>query len=202
MVGLYVLICALIGYLIGSIPFGFILTRLFTNVDIRKTGSKATGATNVMRVNKFLAILTLILDFGKVWVALYLAKIVVSDSYFYMILAGVFAVIGHNFPVWLGFKGGKGFACTLAVISFISIEVFLFLIAVWLILFVLFGISSVSSLAVLVLAPFLLLFMGVPDFVFIGMLFLSLLGIFMHRQNIARLIKGEEFGAFSNKKKK
>ena len=143
----------IIGYLIGSIPFGLILTWMSGLGDIRKVGSGNIGATNVLRTgNKYLALLTLVLDASKGAVA------VITISYFYSfelsLLCGLGAVLGHNFPVWLRFKGGKGVATTIGVLLASHWAVGIFICATWLVLAVSFRISSLAALVALFLSPF------------------------------------------------
>ena len=111
-------LCALLGYILGSIPFGLVLCKLFGYGDIRKVGSGNIGATNVLRASgsKSLTLLTIALDASKAAIAAYVASVVVGpeNGLLASLIAGVAAILGHNFPIWLGFKGGKGVALGLA----------------------------------------------------------------------------------------
>ena len=188
---------ATIAYLLGSVPFGLVLTRLFGGGDIRDIGSGNIGATNVLRTGKrFVAALTLILDAGKGAVAVLLANhfIDVNAAAF----AGLIAIIGHCFPVWIGFKGGKGVATYLAVMSALDIRLGLIFAVLWL------GtafITRYSSLAALVAT------MGatIGAFVFdaqnnvvsfnaipISMVVMTGLIWVRHHANIGRLLSGQE----------
>ncbi len=202
---LYVIFCIIAGYLIGSIPFGYVFSKTILNKDVRKVGSGATGATNVMRISKWVAVLTFLCDFAKVWLAVFITQRMIFffpltplsfTLYlfgYYIMLTGIFCIIGHNFPVWLGFKGGKGFAATLALVSIFSPLVFIMLVLLWLVVFAVFGFSSLASLTVLVIMPFIFLFLGMPVYLVLCLAFVSMLGIYMHKANIARLLKKEEF---------
>lgn len=191
----------LIGYLFGSIPFGLIVSRLAGAGDIRKIGSGNTGATNVLRTGKkWAAALTLLLDFGKVFMAVFAAGFVLGliepDAgnmiQIVAIIAGLAAVVGHCFPVWLGFKGGKGFASTLGFLFILNPLLCAVCLAVWLLVAITTKISSLSALSVLVVMPFAAYFMGFDWFVIGAVAFLSILGLIMHRENIRRLINGTE----------
>lgn len=180
----------LAGYLLGSIPFGLVLCALFGYGDIRKIGSGNIGATNVLRTgNKLLAVLTLVLDSSKGLIA-----VLVAAAFFdkhAMFGAALGAVLGHNFPVWLKFKGGKGVATTLGAIIGLSWPVGLACCITWLITAAISRISSLSALVALALAPIFAVTIGDPKQVFlIGTL--SLLGWIRHRANITRLLAGEE----------
>jgi len=138
------LIVIFFSYFSGSIPFGIILTKLFTNQDLRKIGSGNIGATNVLRTgNKFLAITTLIFDVIKGSV-----PIIIAREYFQELieLACIFAFLGHVFPVWLKFKGGKGVATYLGIITVLSIQLSVLFIFTWVVVFLIFKYSSVSSI--------------------------------------------------------
>ena len=134
----------LISYVSGSIPYGLILTKLFGKTDIRKVGSGNIGATNVLRTgNKFLAATTLILDILKGYV-----PVLFANNYFpdLIHLSGLFAFLGHLFPIWLKFKGGKGVATYLGIITALSIQLGLLFIFSWLVLSLIFKYSSLSSM--------------------------------------------------------
>ncbi len=178
------------GYLLGSIPFGLVLCRLFGYGDIRAIGSGNIGATNVLRTgNKFLAVLTLILDSSKGLIAVLIA------AYFFdkhaMFGAALGAVLGHNFPVWLKFKGGKGVATTLGTFIALSPVVGLACCATWLVTAAISRISSLSALIALAMAPIYVVSFGNPHQVYLVGL-LSLLGWIRHHANITRLLNGTE----------
>jgi glycerol-3-phosphate acyltransferase PlsY len=182
-------ICLLIAYLIGSIPFGFLLAKLAGISDIRVSGSGNIGATNVMRVaGKKLGVFTLLLDIGKGIVAIYVASRFTSHE----LIVACAAVTGHVFPVWLKFKGGKGVASALGVLLFCSPKIGLAAILFWIITFAVTRISSLSAIMSFALTPlFTYLFVSKQD-LFIFSLFLSILVIIRHYSNIIRLLQGRE----------
>lgn len=178
------------GYFLGSIPFGLVLCFLFGYGDIRKIGSGNIGATNVLRTgNKFLAALTLVLDSSKGLIAVLIAS-TFFDAHA-MFGAALGAVVGHNFPVWLKFKGGKGVATTLGTLIGLSWPVGLACCGIWLVTAYLTRISSLSALMALALAPLFTVGFGNPHQVYlVGTL--SLLGWARHHANIKRLLEGTE----------
>ncbi len=184
-----------LGYLLGSIPFGIVFTRLAGLGDIRKIGSGNIGATNVLRTGrKDLALLTLLFDSGKAALAAGIAYYCVPEDGVgdtAALIAGTAGVLGHNFPVWLKFKGGKGVAATLGMLLATCWQAGLLACLTWLVMALLFRYSSLSALTALVLAPVYAHFFATPEFVwFYG--FLAVLSVVRHRSNIARLIRGEE----------
>jgi len=183
-------IAAITGYLLGSIPFGFVLTRLAGMGDIRDIGSGNIGATNVLRSgNKFLAFLTLICDSGKGAAAgLGAAYFIGTET---GLIAGFMAVLGHNFPAWLKFKGGKGVATSLGVLVASAWMVGTAACATWLLIAGLFRYSSLAALLALASAPVYAWWFGRPD-VSIMALGLTLLAILRHNENIGRLMRGSE----------
>lgn len=194
------LIAAGLGYILGSIPFGLVMARLFGYGDIRKIGSGNIGATNVLRTgNKPLALSVLILDSGKGAAAVLVARFLFPElgiaSDLGPIVAGVAAVFGHNFPLWLGFKGGKGMATTLGTLIAIHWPVGLAACATWLLVAVLFRISSLSALISLAAVPGLALlpFLGGPNHAlsWAGAV-LAVLGWARHHANIRRILNGTE----------
>lgn len=178
------------GYLLGSIPFGLVLTRLAGYGDIRKIGSGNIGATNVLRTgNKPLALATLLLDSGKgaiaVGLAWYLGGVTLAA------IAGGAAFLGHCYPVWLKFKGGKGVATFLGTLLAIAWPVGLACCGTWLIAAALSRISSLSALVAAALGPIYAYFLAGPDQAWMA-LFCTVLIFIRHRPNIERLIAGTE----------
>ena len=186
------------GYLLGSIPFGVILTRTVTGQDVRGIGSGNIGATNVLRTGrKDLAIATLVLDAGKGAVALLIAR-ELFDSEVAGAIAGGAAFLGHLFPVWLGFKGGKGVATFFGLLLAAAWPLGLLAGATWLIVAALFRISSLAALVSSAAAPAYALLplaaLGLPTSAPILVLaaFTAALIWVRHHQNISRLLKGAE----------
>ncbi len=181
------------GYLLGSIPFGLIATRLGGAGDIRKIGSGNIGATNVLRSGrKDLAAITLLGDAGKGVVAVLLARFLTHGDAAVIALAGGAAFLGHLFPVWLKFKGGKGVATFYGVLLSACWPVGAAAAVTWLAMAFLFRISSLAALTAAVLAaPFALAFD--QPYPMLGLcLFMAVLIFIRHRENIARLLKGQE----------
>lgn len=188
-------VSALLGYLIGSIPFGLILTKMAGYGDIRKIGSGNIGATNVLRTgNKKLALLTVLCDASKAGIAAIIAKSIFSGNYAVMasLIAGAFGVIGHNFPVWLNFKGGKGVASAFGFILATCWPIALVALCIWLTMAFIFRYSSLSALTAAVFVPILSYFLA-PSAEYIWIYTaITLLVIARHHANIKRLLKGEE----------
>jgi len=183
------LVAAVAGYLLGSVPFGLVLSRLFGAGDIRKIGSGNIGATNVLRTGKKgLAAATLLLDGGKGAVAV-LVFATMGDNL--GLLAGFTAVLGHNFPVWLRFKGGKGVATTLGVLLAASWPVGILACLTWLVIAVIFRYSSLSALVALAAAPVYAYVLDGPNQAALAAA-LGILSFIRHHENIRRLIRGEE----------
>ncbi len=184
-----------IAYLLGSIPFGYILVKLFLHQDIRSTGSGNIGATNVARSGaKGLGIATLLLDLGKAFLAVKLAQHLAPGNYDLAVVAAVAAILGHVFPVWLGFRGGKGVASALGVFLALTPISAACTFAIFLIVFAITRYVSLASIIGSATFPlFGLHFFPVRTPVVIaGFLFIPLLLILKHRQNIRRLLAGTE----------
>jgi len=189
------ILSALIGYLLGSVPFGLVLTRLAGLGDIRQIGSGNIGATNVLRTGrKDLALLTLIMDSGKAALAAGIAYYCVPEESVgdtAALIAGTAGVIGHNFPVWLKFKGGKGVASTLGMMLATCWPVGLSACLTWLLTAVMFRYSSLAAMVALVASPFYAFYFADVEYAsFYG--FLAVLSLIRHRANIVRLLHGEE----------
>ncbi len=178
------------GYLLGSIPFGLILARLAGHGDIRRIGSGSIGATNVLRTgNKLLAALTLLLDGGKGAFATLVAFNLYGPDINYF--ASLAVVLGHMFPIWLGFRGGKGVATTFGLLLGLAWIAGLAALATWLIVAVLFRYSSLAALATMLLAPIYAWFLGDPQAGGL-MIIVAVLIYLKHLGNIRRLLAGSE----------
>ena len=179
-----------LAYLLGSIPFGLLLSRMGGLGDIRETGSGNIGATNVLRSgNKIIAALTLLTDIAKAIVAILVATEFVGFPTAYW--AGLAALLGHIFPVWLGFKGGKGVAVFIGTSLVISPLPGLTLLSVWLLVAVISRRSSLAALIATISVPIYMVVLGeiygaIVVGVQVGVIYWA------HRENISRLIKGEE----------
>ncbi|MBI3515523.1 MAG: glycerol-3-phosphate 1-O-acyltransferase PlsY [Proteobacteria bacterium] len=181
--------CALAAYLIGSIPFGLVLTRLAGLGDLRRIGSGSIGATNVLRTgNKALAALTVLLDGGKGTAAVLAAGTMGPDM---AVVAGGMAVIGHLFPVWLKFRGGKGVATGLGVWLALAWPVGVAACATWLAVAALTRYSSLAGLIAICAAPFYALQLADRQRFQLGLL-LAVLIVLRHHTNIRRLVTGQE----------
>ncbi len=187
---LFLTLAAMVGYLPGSIPFGLILTQLAGLGDIRNFGSGNVGATNVLRTgHKGLAAATLVLDSGKGALAVLAAHSLWGVEA--GLMAGFWAVIGHNFPVWLRFKGGKGVATTLGVLLAASWPVGGLVCLTWLAMAFLFRYSSLAALAALSASPIFTWFLASPSHTIMAAA-LAILALIRHRSNIQNLQKGKE----------
>ncbi|CVI55515.1 glycerol-3-phosphate acyltransferase [Agrobacterium sp. TS43] len=181
---------ALIGYLFGSIPFGLILTRMAGLGDVRKIGSGNIGATNVLRTgNKKLAAATLLLDALKGTAAVLVANAL--WGYEASLVAGFFAFLGHLFPVWLGFKGGKGVATYIGVLLGAAPLMMLAFALIWLATAFITRYSSLSALLAMLVIPVALWVLG-PEKTALLVTLLSAISWWKHRENIARLLAGTE----------
>ncbi len=178
------------GYLLGSIPFGLIFAWLAGAGDVRSIGSGSIGATNVLRTGKYwAAAATLVFDAAKGAAAVLLARAFFVENVY--LLAALGAVLGHLFPVWLKFKGGKGIATAAGVLLALYWPVALLAGGTWLMVAIITRISSLSSLIATVAAPIYMLLLGQKDMAAL-VLVIAVLVVFMHRANIARLMAGTE----------
>ncbi len=181
---------AITGYLLGSIPFGLLLTRLGGKGDIRDIGSGNIGATNVLRSgSKVLALLTLLADAAKGFVAVAVVWQFGNDQAAY--LAGLAAFAGHLFPIWLDFKGGKGIAVFIGAMLMMSPLTGILFLVVWLLMALIFRISSLSAIIALLTSLPVLLFLGENDTALYAAVMVGL-SLYAHRENIARLRAGME----------
>ncbi|MDE1986359.1 MAG: glycerol-3-phosphate 1-O-acyltransferase PlsY [Alphaproteobacteria bacterium] len=184
------LFCLALGYLLGSIPFGLIITRLAGLGDVRQIGSGNIGATNVLRTgNKWAAALTLLLDGGKGAVAVLIAYMFYGTEG--GVAAGIAAIMGHIFPVWLRFKGGKGVATFIGVMLAAYWPAGLLVIATWLIVAYFSKISSLSALIAAALAPAYTIALGNLPYAVLAFV-LAIIIFITHHENIHRLWRGEE----------
>ena len=183
-----IVLVILLSYFLGSIPSGVIFAKIFNLEDLRTIGSGNTGTTNVLRTGNYTAAaLTLIFDFGKACLTIYLTLLFNDDLVF---ISSVVVLIGHIFPVWLRFKGGKGFASYLGIISMVNIYLFLLISLVWLIVFFYKKISSLAALfsCLSCILFSIIIFKSNVTLVIV----LTIIIILTHRENIKRLIDGNE----------
>lgn len=189
-----IIFVAISAYLLGSIPFGLLLSHLFGLGDIRKIGSGNIGATNVMRTgNKKVAALTLLLDLLKGVLAVVLAYYIAPDVPYAPLVAAALAVIGHDFPLWLKFKGGKGVATSLGVIAAVSPLLGFTFAAIWITVFLITRTSSLSAILAAIfgtLVTFKVAGISAPLFWLVSGL--SILLLVRHAKNIQRILEGKE----------
>ena len=180
---------AMLAYLLGSVPFGIVMTRVFGLGDLRAIGSGNIGATNVLRTgNKLAAFLTLLGDAGKGGAAVLLARAVAGEDAAQ--LAGLAAFLGHCFPIYLGFRGGKGVATFLGTVLVLAWPLGIAVCATWLAAAAVTRISSAGALASAVSVPLWALWLR-PELVVLGIVLAALIAAF-HRANISRMRRGEE----------
>jgi glycerol-3-phosphate acyltransferase PlsY len=181
---------AILGYLLGSIPFGLVLVKVFRKDDLRQIGSGNIGATNVLRTgSKFLAALTLLLDFSKGFFA-----ILIAQGYFdgpAVTFAAGGAVLGHCFPIWLKFRGGKGVATNAGITLGLVPQIGLIYIFVWLSVLAVFRISSVAGMSAVLVASAAAPILGYSE-LFPILMAIAILVIYLHRENISRIRSGNE----------
>ena len=204
----YYIIIAIIAYLIGSVNFSILISKKVAGFDVREKGSGNAGTTNMLRsVGKGAAAVTLILDILKgiiaIWIAIGYGNIVSKladiqiDNRICVQLAGIFVIIGHTFPIYFGFKGGKGVATALGILITTNYQIGLICLVFALILIAITKMVSAGSLTAAVLLPVLALFLEktnyiVPGNYFIYTIVIALIVIFNHRENIKRLLNGTE----------
>jgi acyl phosphate:glycerol-3-phosphate acyltransferase len=193
-------------YLLGSIPFGLLLGKLFGAADVRKAGSGNIGATNVARVaGPFAGFLTLLLDVTKGALAVLLAARLTNDSALWMMIAGLCALVGHCFPIWLGFHGGKGVATAAGVFLVLCPPAFLGAVILFILVVLYWRFVSLGSMSAAAAMPLLIYFFWAPHHappyaVTFGSLAAALLIVYKHDANIQRLVQGDE-PKFSFRKK-
>jgi glycerol-3-phosphate acyltransferase PlsY len=180
-------------YLIGSIPFALILTKLLGHGDIRDIGSGNVGATNVLRTgNKYLAFAVLCLDIAKGLLPFLILKLFYDTNIFHSIFLCHFSILGHIFPVWLKFKGGKGVATYIGFLIGFNILLGLYFLVTWIIIALVSRYSSLSSLAASLIAPLYFFFINPNIIVGIFLLYIFLIISLKHRENIKRLMNSSE----------
>ena len=189
---------AIIGYLCGSVPFGLLLTRAAGLGDIRKIGSGNIGATNVLRTgNRWIAFFTLVLDAAKAALPVFIARYYWGEQA--AMLAAIFAFLGHCFPAWLNFKGGKGVAVMIGSLLALSWPVGLIFCATWLLIAFTRKISSLAALTAAATAP-IFGYVVVDEWLAATAAVMAILLFFQHRENIARLMRNTEPTIGSEKK--
>ena len=177
-----------LSYIIGSIPSGIIFAKIFRLKDLRTIGSGNIGSTNVLRTGSYTAAaLTLVLDFGKACLAIYLSQIVNEKL---ILISSLAILIGHIFPLWLKFKGGKGFACYLGIMLMINFYLFIFVSLIWLITFFAKRVSSLSALLSCLSGVLISIIYFNSNIVLVVLL--TILIFVTHLENIKRLINGTE----------
>ena len=182
------LIIVLGSYLLGSIPFGFILTKIFLKKDIRNIGSGNIGATNALRTgNKLLGYATLILDITKAILPILYVKFNYPD---YIFVASLSAFLGHVFPIWLKFKGGKGVATYVGILFSINLILGSIFVVSWVVTFLISKYSSLSSLMASLIVPIYLIIFENYNSIFFIIMFVLI--FFTHRENVKRLKNKEE----------
>ena len=184
-----IFILSLLSYLLGSIPFGFLLTKIFLKKDIRETGSGNIGATNALRTgNKVLGYSTLVLDILKAIIPVLYVKFYFSE---FIYISSLCVFLGHVFPIWLKFHGGKGVATYVGILFVIDIYLGLLFTFVWFFIFIISKFSSLSSLIGSISIPIYFLFLSqFNDVLFFSIMFVLI--FFTHRENIKRLKNKEE----------
>ena len=183
-----VIIVAITSYLMGSIPFGFILTKIFLKKDIRDIGSGNIGATNALRTgNKSLGYGTLLLDVLKAIIPVIYTKLNYPD---YIFITSMFVFLGHVFPLWLKFKGGKGVAPYVGILFSINLIYGIVFVSIWIITFLISKYSSLASLIASFTIPIYLLFFNNENLTFFSIMFVLI--FYTHRENVKRLKNKEE----------
>ncbi|GHA58002.1 glycerol-3-phosphate acyltransferase [Amylibacter ulvae] len=187
---MHAILVAVLAYLLGSIPFGMVLARIMGLGNLRDIGSGNIGATNVLRTgNKFAALLTLIFDAGKGGVAVLIAHAMFGSAAAQ--IAGLFAFLGHCFPIWLKFKGGKGVATFLGIVLALSFSTGLAACLSWLVAAIIGRISSAAALVSAALTPIWFYVFGMPSAIGLGIILAALIW-WRHSANISRLLNGTE----------
>ena len=196
MIFFYQFLFLILTYFIAAIPFGLVLTKIFTGKDIREHGSKNIGATNVARIaGKKIGFFTLILDGLKGAIMVIIGRFSFVDAnylHLFLVLVAVIAVTAHIYPIYLNYKGGKGVATAIATLFALDFAVGLLVVCFWIMAFCLFRISSVSSLVAIFSSIILSWSYSAPPEQIIFCWFLFILIVIRHRENISRLLDGKE----------
>jgi len=183
-----ILIISILSYFVGSIPFGFILTKIFLKKDIRNIGSGNIGATNALRTgNKSIGYGTLFLDVAKAVIPVIYIKLNYTD---YIFIASLCVFLGHVFPVWLKFKGGKGVATYVGILFSINLTIGFIFLGIWFLIFLITKYSSLSSLFASLSIPIYLFFFSNQNLIFFSIMFILI--FYTHRDNVKRLKNKEE----------
>lgn len=186
------LIIAVVGYLLGCIPSGLIVGKFFCNVDIRNYGSKNIGTTNMFRIlGPKPAIVVLLADMAKGMLAVFFAQYLVGDTSS-LLLGGIMSIVGHNYPVFLGFKGGRGVATGLGVICVLMPKVTLIVFSVWAVIVFITRYVSLGSVVAATLVPILAWYFEYPWLFCLFSLLAAAFIVIRHKENIERLLKGTE----------
>ena len=190
----------ILSYLCGAIPFGYIIAKLFKNIDIRKQGSGNTGATNVYRtISKPLGILTLLLDVLKGFVPVYCVNLINPESYWIVIVVALVTIIGHIFTIFLNFKGGKGVATACGAFLAMNSLAVLICFLVFVIILLIFRYVSLASIFAAIMLPISLYLLHSSSELLIFSCIISVLVIVRHISNIKRLLNGTENKIFGTK---
>jgi glycerol-3-phosphate acyltransferase PlsY len=190
----YILCGIILCYLFGSIPFGFLIVRFKRGIDIRDYGSKSIGATNVGRIlgRKYFFIV-FSLDFMKGFLPVYLSVVLLRDGVILQGFCGLASLLGHLFPLWLGFRGGKGVATSLGIIFALNYLIGIIAILVWGVVVVVFRYISLGSIVTISVVPFLMVGFGERSLHIYLVMVIGGLVIFRHLSNIRRILKGVEY---------
>ncbi|MBS4534215.1 glycerol-3-phosphate 1-O-acyltransferase PlsY [Clostridium sp. D2Q-14] len=190
---LKILLIGLISYIVGNFSSSYILGKILKNIDIRTKGSGNAGATNALRVfGKKIGLITFILDVLKGIIAVIIGQMILGDTG--RLIAGIFVVIGHNWPIILGFKGGKGIAATIGAVTFINPLPAIIAIIIGILIIIKTRYVSLGSIMAMALVPIISLVVVRPFDLrfFIFLLILAIMAIYRHKTNIRRLLNGEE----------
>jgi glycerol-3-phosphate acyltransferase PlsY len=188
------LLLCLVGYIFGSIPTAYLITKYKANIDIRNVGSGNVGATNVLRtIGKKWGLVTFLSDFFKSFVPILILDIYFNVSDLNIALFSIACILGHIFPIWIKFKGGKGVATAFGILLAIDFQVGLMSLATWIMIFAFYKISSLSSIIAISMSSFYIYFFAdKTSFINFSILIISFIVIAKHSKNIKSLIKGSE----------